>query len=487
MPSAPNQPRPRDRDMSLTGIPYAPTRFVQLLTPRRASAYLRNATEGGFSRAYVQGFFVQEEALAQCLTASAVLGVMDVGWLSERGRLASFRGPLPDASDQLSPGTVATCSGSGASCVYVLCFDVASDLEATLTHQDPPGHCPASGAWWHSGEPMAILPGARIEAIDEDGHRRVLAHWNAETNGLWHWGGLGEPGSFSTLATIFERTFSRGRGWVPIRPLDSRRGLVHAADRRILRFLLGDALIQSGAGVAAWGIVDLAAADTLVCTTHVSYWGVVGVLTGFHPDGAGNTLASLTAHVPWSPAVEQAGMWGDEMGGFHADIPLEETGSFAHESVVAPTRSPSTPLEELPIPWGAARQERWHGDFIELPSGTRAPVVVTEDGRVHAEAPDPRSVGVLFPGPSSYVCGPGSNVWVDITDQGGVLLEATTTGQIFGVKRLTATIIGESRDEWHYHTPSLVRSVEATSRPPHWAAKTLVTHVRDRLTLRPPA
>lgn len=180
-------------------------------------------------------------------------------------------------------------------------------------------------------------------------------------------------------------------------------------------------------------------------------------------------------------------MWGDEMGGFHADIPLEETGPFAHESVVAPTRSPSTPLEELPIPWGAARQERWHGDFIELPSGTRAPVVVTEDGRVHAEAPDPRSVGVLFPGPSSYVCGPGSNVWVDITDQGGVLLEATTTGQIFGVKRLTATIIGESRDEWHYHTPSLVRSVEATSRPPHWAAKTLVTHVRDRLTLRPPA
>lgn len=78
-------------------------------------------------------------------------------------------------------------------------------------------------------------------------------------------------------------------------------------------------------------------------------------------------------------------------------------------------------------------------------------------------------------------------MWVDITDQGGVLLEATTTGQIFGVKRLTATIIGESRDEWHYHTPSLVRSVEATSRPPHWAAKALVTHVRDRLTLRPPA
>ena len=350
MPSALNQPRPRDRDMSLTGIPYAPTRFVQLLTPRRASAYLRNATEGGFSRAYVQGFFVQEEALAQCLTASAVLGVMDVGWLSERGRLASFRGPLPDASDQLSPGTVATCSGSGASCVYVLCFDVASDLEATLTHQDPPGHSPASGAWWHSGEPMAILPGARIEAIDEDGHRRVLAHWNAETNGLWHWGGLGEPGSFSTLATIFERTFSRGRGWVPIRPLDSRRGLVHAADRRILRFLLGDALIQSGAGVAAWGIVDLAAADTLVCTTHVSYWGVVGVLTGFHPDGAGNTLASLTAHVPWSPAVEQAGMWGDEMGGFHADIPLEETGPSL--------TSPSWPLRARPPP-------RWRS-FLSL-------------------------------------------------------------------------------------------------------------------------
>lgn len=75
---------------------------------------------------------------------------------------------------------------------------------------------------------MTLLPGARIEAVDEEGNSRVLAHWNAETNRLWHWGGLGNPGDFSTLATIFERTFARGHGWVPVRPIDRRRALADA-------------------------------------------------------------------------------------------------------------------------------------------------------------------------------------------------------------------------------------------------------------------
>ena len=54
MPDSPTRPRPRDQDRSLTEIPHAPTRYVQLLTPRRARAYLTNATEGGFCRAYAQ-------------------------------------------------------------------------------------------------------------------------------------------------------------------------------------------------------------------------------------------------------------------------------------------------------------------------------------------------------------------------------------------------------------------------------------------------
>ena len=192
----------------------------------------------------------------------------------------------------------------------------------------------------------------------------------------------------------------------------------------------------------------------------------------------------MSVHAPWSPAIEEAGMWGDEIGGFHADIPASETGPYAHESMIAPARPTPGPLEELRLPWGGTRQEHWHKDFIELPSGTRVPVVVTAQGRVHAEAPDPRAVDILFPGPASFVPGPGPHVWVDVTDQGGVLLEATTTGQLFGSARLSARIVGESEDEWHYHTPSLLRRVDPTSRPPHWGAKRLITKIRERLTPR---
>lgn len=483
MPAAPTQPRPRDQDRSLTGIPHAPTRYVQLLTPRRARAFLTNATSGGFCRAYVQGFFLQADALPDRPTASSILQLMDLGWLCESGTLASFSGPLPTAQG-LPPATDAPWDEEDPSCVYLLRFDVLPDIEATLTRQDPPGATPASAPWWHSGEPMALLPGARIEAVDEEGNTRILAHWNAETNGLWHWGGLGNPGDFSTLATIFERTFVRGHGWVPLRPIDRRRGLTHATDRRVLRLTLGPALSQSGVAVSAWGVVDLAATDTLVCTTRVLHWGITGVLTGLHPDAKGDTMASMSAHVPWCPAVEEAGMWGDEMGGFHADIPASEAGPYAHESMVAPARPSPGPLEELSIPWSGTRQERWHTDFIELPSGTRVPVTVTEEGRIHAEAPDPRAVDILFPGPASFVPGPGPHVWVDVTDQGGVLLEATTTGQVFGAARLSAPIVGESEHEWHYHTPSLLRRIDPTSRPPHWGAKRLITKLRERLTPR---
>jgi len=485
MTSAPNQPRPRDRDLSLTGVPRAPTRFVQLLTPRRASAYLANATVGGFSRAHAQGFFLEGDALPDRPTAATILERMDIGWLCESGSLASFQGPLANSrTNDVRTAHARRDPIDDSSCVYLLHFDVVPDFEAGLTRQDPPGAAPSSDPWWHSGDPMALLPGARIEAVDDAGRSRVLAHWNAEINGMWHWGGLGDPGSFSTLATIFERTFSRGHGWVPVRPVDRRRGLVHAQDRRILRCTLGDALVQSGAGICAWGIVDLGAADTMVCTTRVAHWGIVGVLTGLHPDPDGSTMASMTAHIPWDPAVTEAGMWGDEMGGFHADIPASDTGPFAHESTIAPSREHRDPLEELPIPWGSARQETWHRDFIELPSGARAPVVVSDDGRVRAQAPDPRAVGVMFPGPASFAPGPGPHPWVDITDQGGVLLEATTTGRVFGSKRLVAPIVGESADEWRYHTPSLLRRVDPTSRPPRWTAKSLITHVRDTLSPR---
>ena len=334
------------------------------------------------------------------------------------------------------------------------------------------------------GDQLTLLPGARIEAVDEEGNSRVLAHWNAETNGLWHWGGLGNPGDFSTLATIFERTFARGHGWVPVRPIDRRRALADATDRRALRCMLGSALSQSGVTVNAWGVVDLATTDILVCTTHVLHWGLTGVVTSLHPDANGETMAAMSVHAPWSPAIEEAGMWGDEIGGFHADIPASQTGPYAHESMIAPARPTPGPLEELRLPWGGTRQEHWHKDFIELPSGTRVPVVVTAQGRVHAEAPDPRAVDILFPGPASFVPGPGPHVWVDVTDQGGVLLEATTTGQLFGSSRLSARIVGESEDEWHYHTPSLLRRVDPTSRPPHWGAKRLITKIRERLTPR---
>lgn len=483
MPDSPTRPRPRDQDRSLTGIPHAPTRYVQLLTPRRARAYLTNATEGGFCRAYAQGFFLPADALPRRPTASAILQLMDLGWLCESGTLASFTGPPPNAQG-LPPATDTTGNEECSSCVYLLHFDVLPDIEATLTRQDPPGAAPASAPWWHSSEPMTLLPGARIEAVDEEGNSRVLAHWNAETNGLWHWGGLGNPGDFSTLATIFERTFARGHGWVPVRPIDRRRALADATDRRVLRCMLGSALSQSGVTVNAWGVVDLATTDTLVCTTHVLHWGLTGVVTSLHPDANGETMAAMSVHAPWSPAIEEAGMWGDEIGGFHADIPASETGPYAHESMIAPARPTPGPLEELRLPWGGTRQEHWHKDFIELPSGTRVPVVITAQGRVHAEAPDPRAVDILFPGPASFVPGPGPHVWVDVTDQGGVLLEATTTGQLFGSARLSARIVGESEDKWHYHTPSLLRRVDPTSRPPHWGAKRLITEIRERLTPR---
>ena len=248
--------------------------------------------------------------------------------------------------------------------------------------------------------------------------------------------------------------------------------------------MLGSALSQSGVTVNAWGVVDLATTDTLVCTTHVLHWGLTGVVTSLHPDANGETMAAMSVHAPWSPAIEEAGMWGDEIGGFHADIPASETGPYAHESMIAPARPTPGPLEELRLPWGGTRQEHWHKDFIELPSGTRVPVVITAQGRVHAEAPDPRAVDVLFPGPASFVPGPGPHVWVDVTDQGGVLLEATTTGQLFGSARLSARIVGESEDKWHYHTPSILRRVDPTSRPPHWGAKRLITEIRERLTPR---
>ena len=284
MPDSPTRPRPRDQDRSLTEIPHAPTRYVQLLTPRRARAYLTNATEGGFCRAYAQGFFLPADALPHSPTASAILQLMDLGWLCESGTLASFTGPPPNAQG-LPPATDAPWDEEGPSCVYLLHFDVLPDIEATLTRQDPPGAAPASAPWWHSSEPMTLLPGARIEAVDEEGNSRV-------------------------------------------------------------------------------------------------------------------------------------------------------------------------------------------------------PVVVTAQGRVHAEAPDPRAVDILFPGPASFVPGPGPHVWVDVTDQGGVLLEATTTGQLFGSARLSARIVGESEDEWHYHTPSFLRRVDPTSRPPHWGAKRLITKLRERLTPR---
>ena len=179
--------------------------------------------------------------------------------------------------------------------------------------------------------------------------------------------------------------------------------------------MLGSALSESGVTVNAWGVVDLATTDTLVCTTHVLHWGLTGVVTSLHPDANGETMAAMSVHAPWSPAIEEAGMWGDEIGGFHADIPASQTGPYAHESMIAPARPTPGPLEELRLPWGGTRQEHWHKDFIELPSGTRVPVVITAQGRVHAEAPDPRAVDILFPGPASFVPGPGPHVWVDVT------------------------------------------------------------------------
>jgi len=280
---------------------------------------------------------------------------MDLGWLCESGTLASFTGPPPNAQG-LPPATDTTGNEECSSCVYLLHFDVLPDIEATLTRQDPPGAAPASAPWWHSSEPMTLLPGARIEAVDEEGNSRVLAHWNAETNGLWHWGGLGNPGDFSTLATIFERTFARGHGWVPVRPIDRRRALADATDRRVLRCMLGSALSESGVTVNAWGVVDLATTDTLVCTTHVLHWGLTGVVTSLHPDANGETMTAMSVHAPWSPAIEEAGMWGDEIGGFHADIPASETGPYAHESMIAPARPTPGPLEELRLPRGGRRR-----------------------------------------------------------------------------------------------------------------------------------
>ena len=129
MPDSPTRPRPRDQDRSLTEIPPAPTRYVQLLTPRRARAYLTNATEGGFCRAYAQGFFLPADALPRRPTASAILQLMDLGWLCESGTLASFTGPPPNAQG-LPPDT--TGNEERSSCVYLLHFDVLPDIEATL-------------------------------------------------------------------------------------------------------------------------------------------------------------------------------------------------------------------------------------------------------------------------------------------------------------------------------------------------------------------
>lgn len=238
--------------LSRVDVPGPAPIYLQVLTPQRAGAFLRDRQEHGFDPKAVQGLFCRADHLGPRPTPERLL--------------REFR---PDGKLTAAGAQVCLLSPTGS--LLVLCFaiDPVRSSPPPLPH-DPvilgrPRDSVSFVSCFRLHEPTPLLPGATIEEIDGNGGAHVHARLELSLDGVRRWRRFTPRACVLARSTAFTpRTPFAGRtplirrgkrkplpavpwqgafvecgGWLPLDVIDERRGLIVMKDRRALRMRCG--------------------------------------------------------------------------------------------------------------------------------------------------------------------------------------------------------------------------------------------------------